>query len=124
MKPTQILMRLCKEAKLDGPYYQPGRVRVGTRVFTIPQDTDEETGEKTQTTQRVACTEAGTMKRRRAANSGANRRNPVTGFLRFLRQVRSPTTLRHDTGGPLSPLRFGFHFWSKLSCRKAYFVDV
>ena len=41
MKPSQILHKLCKDSKVDGPYYQPGRVRVGNRVFTAPQDDED-----------------------------------------------------------------------------------
>ncbi|KAK4312408.1 hypothetical protein Pmani_016177 [Petrolisthes manimaculis] len=35
MKPTQILARLCKESRLDGPHYGPGKVRVATKTFTL-----------------------------------------------------------------------------------------
>ena len=42
MKPTQILTKLCKDNKLDGPYYQPGKVRVGNRVFTGPIETGDD----------------------------------------------------------------------------------
>uniref|UniRef100_A0A8C4LYA0 Otoferlin n=1 Tax=Equus asinus asinus TaxID=83772 RepID=A0A8C4LYA0_EQUAS len=35
MKPSQILTRLCKEGKVDGPHFgPPGRVKVSNRVFT------------------------------------------------------------------------------------------
>ena len=44
MKPTLILAKLCKDYKLDGPYYQPGRVRVGNRVFTVPLEVEDEHG--------------------------------------------------------------------------------
>uniref|UniRef100_A0A673YZT8 Otoferlin n=1 Tax=Salmo trutta TaxID=8032 RepID=A0A673YZT8_SALTR len=34
MKPSQILAKLCKEGKLDGPHYGPGgRVKVANRIF-------------------------------------------------------------------------------------------
>uniref|UniRef100_A0AAZ3S3V0 C2 domain-containing protein n=1 Tax=Oncorhynchus tshawytscha TaxID=74940 RepID=A0AAZ3S3V0_ONCTS len=34
LKPTQILAKLCKEGKLDGPHYGPGgRVKVANRIF-------------------------------------------------------------------------------------------
>ena len=46
MKPTLILSKLCKEGKVDGPHYQPGRVRVANRIFTVPieqlEDEDRE----------------------------------------------------------------------------------
>ncbi|KAH3809212.1 hypothetical protein DPMN_137573, partial [Dreissena polymorpha] len=45
LKPTQILSRLCKEGKVDGPHYQPGKVRVENRIFTAPvDDTEDEEG--------------------------------------------------------------------------------
>lgn len=44
MKPTQILLKLCKEGKVDGPYYQPGKVRVGNRIFTVPLEVEDESG--------------------------------------------------------------------------------
>ncbi|KAL4236528.1 C2 domain [Mactra antiquata] len=48
MKPTQILAKLCKDGKVDGPHYQPGKVRVENRIFTAPIDDqeDEEGGRK------------------------------------------------------------------------------
>ena len=41
MKPTQILHKLCKDGKIEGPFYQPGRVRVANRVFTAPQEDED-----------------------------------------------------------------------------------
>ena len=38
MKPTQILARLCKDSRLDGPYYRPGKVKIGTKTFTMQPD--------------------------------------------------------------------------------------
>uniref|UniRef100_A0A7N8WQV8 Otoferlin n=1 Tax=Mastacembelus armatus TaxID=205130 RepID=A0A7N8WQV8_9TELE len=39
MKPTQILAKLCKDGKLDGPHYGPGgRVKVENRVFMKQTD--------------------------------------------------------------------------------------
>ncbi|XP_014669979.1 PREDICTED: otoferlin-like [Priapulus caudatus] len=37
MKPVQILGKLCKEGKLDGPHFQRDRVRIANRIFTIEQ---------------------------------------------------------------------------------------
>ena len=34
-KPSQILARLCKEARLDAPHYSGTSVAVGDRVFSI-----------------------------------------------------------------------------------------
>lgn len=46
MKPTQILSKLCKEGKIDGPHYGPGgRVKVLNRVFTGPTEIEDENGE-------------------------------------------------------------------------------
>ena len=42
MKPTAILAKLCKDAKVDGPHFMPNRVRLANRIFTLPPDLDEE----------------------------------------------------------------------------------
>ena len=47
-KPTQILAKLCKDGKVDGPYYHPGKARVGNRIFTAPIEY-EEPGEQCHT---------------------------------------------------------------------------
>lgn len=45
MKPTQILAKLCKDGKLDGPHYGPGgRVKVENRVFMAPTELEDENG--------------------------------------------------------------------------------
>ena len=45
VKPTQILSKLCKDGKVDGPHYQPGKVRVENRIFTAPiEELEEEDG--------------------------------------------------------------------------------
>lgn len=45
MKPSQILTRLCKEGKVDGPHFGPhGRVKVANRVFTGPSEIEDENG--------------------------------------------------------------------------------
>lgn len=47
MKPTQILAKLCKDGKLDGPHYGPeGRVKVENRVFMAPTEIEDENGER------------------------------------------------------------------------------
>ncbi|XP_045068010.1 fer-1-like protein 6 isoform X2 [Coregonus clupeaformis] len=33
-KPTELLTKLCKENRLDGPYLRPGRITIGDKVFT------------------------------------------------------------------------------------------
>ena len=38
MKPVQILTKLCKEGKLDGPHFSDGKVRVGEKTFTLQKD--------------------------------------------------------------------------------------
>ena len=38
MKPSQILSKLCKEGKVDGPYFTRHQVRVADRVFTVEKD--------------------------------------------------------------------------------------
>ena len=44
MKPVQILGKLCKDAKLDGPHFLPGKVRVGNRIFTVPPEMENDEG--------------------------------------------------------------------------------
>ncbi|XP_053394701.1 otoferlin-like isoform X1 [Mercenaria mercenaria] len=47
VKPTQILSKLCKDGKVDGPHYQPGKVRVENRIFTAPiEDLEDEDGQR------------------------------------------------------------------------------
>uniref|UniRef100_A0A673YZL2 Otoferlin n=1 Tax=Salmo trutta TaxID=8032 RepID=A0A673YZL2_SALTR len=46
MKPSQILAKLCKEGKLDGPHYGPGgRVKVANRIFMGATEIEDETDE-------------------------------------------------------------------------------
>ncbi|XP_037022357.2 fer-1-like protein 6 [Artibeus jamaicensis] len=45
-KPTEILTKLCKDNKLDGPYFHPGKIQIGNQVFSgktvfTEEDTDE-----------------------------------------------------------------------------------
>ncbi|KAK1875482.1 Otoferlin [Dissostichus eleginoides] len=57
MKPTQILAKLCKDGKLDGPHYGPtGRVKVENRVFMAPTEIEDENGLKRQTDEHLALT--------------------------------------------------------------------
>lgn len=52
LKPTQILAKLCKEGKLDGPHYGPGgRVKVANRVFMGPTEIEDENGTVFSTTE-------------------------------------------------------------------------
>uniref|UniRef100_A0A8C2HKE8 Otoferlin a n=1 Tax=Cyprinus carpio TaxID=7962 RepID=A0A8C2HKE8_CYPCA len=55
-KPTQILAKLCKEAKLDGPHYGPGgKVKVANRIFLGPTEIEDESLKK-QTEEHLALT--------------------------------------------------------------------
>ncbi|KAM4864947.1 fer-1-like protein 6 [Thomomys bottae] len=45
-KPTEILTKLCKDNKLDGPYFRPGKIQIGSKVFSgktvfTEEDTEE-----------------------------------------------------------------------------------
>ncbi|XP_059528772.1 fer-1-like protein 6 isoform X2 [Myotis daubentonii] len=45
-KPTEILAKLCKDNKLDGPYFHPGKIQIGSQVFSgktvfTEEDSDE-----------------------------------------------------------------------------------
>lgn len=45
-KPSQILAKLCKDGKLDGPHNGPGgKVKVANRVFLGPTEIEDESGE-------------------------------------------------------------------------------
>lgn len=45
MKPSQILGKLCKEGKIDGPHYGPGgKVKVANRIFLGPTEIEDENG--------------------------------------------------------------------------------
>ncbi|XP_062344346.1 otoferlin isoform X3 [Cinclus cinclus] len=55
MKPAQILSKLCKEGKVDGPHFGPGgRVKVANRVFTGPTEIEDENGQKKPTDEHLA----------------------------------------------------------------------
>ncbi|XP_069742588.1 otoferlin isoform X6 [Narcine bancroftii] len=55
MKPNQILTKLCKEGKIDGPHFGPGgRVKVANRVFTGPTEIEDENGVKKETDEHLA----------------------------------------------------------------------
>uniref|UniRef100_A0A8C1K178 Fer-1 like family member 6 n=1 Tax=Cyprinus carpio TaxID=7962 RepID=A0A8C1K178_CYPCA len=34
IKPTDLLIKLCKENRLDNPHFSPGRITIGNKVFT------------------------------------------------------------------------------------------
>lgn len=45
MKPSQILAKLCKDGKIDGPHYGPGgKVKVANRIFLGPTELEDENG--------------------------------------------------------------------------------
>jgi len=44
MKPSDILKKLCKDLKVDGPHFMPGKVRVGQKVFNGPIELEDENG--------------------------------------------------------------------------------
>ncbi|XP_075411922.1 otoferlin isoform X2 [Tenrec ecaudatus] len=55
MTPSQILTRLCKEGKVDGPHFgPPGRVKVANRVFTGPSEIEDENGQRKPTEEHVS----------------------------------------------------------------------
>ncbi|XP_054474149.1 otoferlin [Anoplopoma fimbria] len=57
MKPTQILAKLCKDGKIDGPHYGPGgKVKVANRIFMGSTEIDDENGLKKQTEEHLALT--------------------------------------------------------------------
>ncbi|XP_006157602.1 fer-1-like protein 6 [Tupaia chinensis] len=46
-KPTEILTKLCKDNKLDGPYFRPGKIQIGNQVFSGKTAFTEEDTDKT-----------------------------------------------------------------------------
>uniref|UniRef100_A0A673I2E6 Fer-1-like protein 6 n=1 Tax=Sinocyclocheilus rhinocerous TaxID=307959 RepID=A0A673I2E6_9TELE len=44
IKPTELLIKLCKENRLDNPHFSPGRITIGSKVFmgkTVFADEDQ-----------------------------------------------------------------------------------
>ena len=39
LKPVQLLTRLCKEGKVDGPHFNNGKVKVDGKTFTLSKGT-------------------------------------------------------------------------------------
>lgn len=39
MKPVQLLVKLCKEGKVDGPHFSNGKVKVGEKTFALSKGT-------------------------------------------------------------------------------------
>ncbi|XP_029318835.1 otoferlin isoform X6 [Cottoperca gobio] len=57
MKPSQILGKLCKDGKIDGPHYGPGgKVKVANRIFLGATEMEDENGLKKQTEEHLALT--------------------------------------------------------------------
>ncbi|XP_034017505.1 otoferlin isoform X1 [Thalassophryne amazonica] len=57
LKPSQILMKLCKDGKIDAPQYGPGgKVKVANRIFLGPTEIEDENGLKKQTEEHLALT--------------------------------------------------------------------
>ncbi|XP_042359531.1 otoferlin [Plectropomus leopardus] len=57
MKPSQILAKLCKDCKIDGPHYGPGgKVKVANRIFLGHTEIEDENGLKKQTEEHLALT--------------------------------------------------------------------
>uniref|UniRef100_A0A8D3B343 Otoferlin a n=1 Tax=Scophthalmus maximus TaxID=52904 RepID=A0A8D3B343_SCOMX len=49
LKPSQILTKLCKDGKIDGPHYGPGgKVKVASRIFLGPTEIEDENGTVTE----------------------------------------------------------------------------
>ena len=39
LKPVQLLTKLCKEGKVDGPHFSNGKVKVDGKTFTLSKGT-------------------------------------------------------------------------------------
>ncbi|KAL0985656.1 hypothetical protein UPYG_G00160070, partial [Umbra pygmaea] len=44
MKPSELLLKLCKDNRLDGPHLRPGRITIGDKVFTGKTVFEDEDG--------------------------------------------------------------------------------
>lgn len=56
MKPSQILAKLCKDGKIDGPHYGPGgKVKVANRIFHAQTELEDENGMTAFFSQTVIC---------------------------------------------------------------------
>ena len=53
MKPVQLLTKLCKEGKVDGPHFAMGKVRVGDMTFKLQKDPKEIVSSKSEFTRKV-----------------------------------------------------------------------
>ncbi|XP_077546879.1 ferlin family C2 domain-containing myoferlin misfire isoform X2 [Haemaphysalis longicornis] len=42
LRPSQVLAKLCRDTKLDGPHFSQNRVRVGTKTFAFRTDAEDE----------------------------------------------------------------------------------
>uniref|UniRef100_A0A7N6BSD7 C2 domain-containing protein n=1 Tax=Anabas testudineus TaxID=64144 RepID=A0A7N6BSD7_ANATE len=57
MKPSQILAKLCKDGKINGPHYGPGgKVKVANRIFHGPTELEDENGMTYQSEEHLALT--------------------------------------------------------------------
>ena len=50
LKPVQLLTKLCKEGKVDGPHFSNGKVKVDGKTFTLSKGTvhTSSSGEQSQ----------------------------------------------------------------------------
>ncbi|GFY55693.1 otoferlin [Trichonephila inaurata madagascariensis] len=64
LKPTQILAKLCKDLKLDGPYIMHNRIRIGGKAFTFQADGDTDASDE------VSCFSSSGEAARRAHGAG------------------------------------------------------
>ncbi|XP_050031171.2 otoferlin [Dermacentor andersoni] len=54
LRPSQVLAKLCRDTKLDGPHFTPNRVKVGTKTFVFRSDYEDEGGKLTDEHQSLA----------------------------------------------------------------------
>lgn len=46
-KPSQVLTKLCKDYKIEGPVFSPGKVKIGKKFYTGPVELEDENGKQT-----------------------------------------------------------------------------
>ncbi|KAH7976872.1 hypothetical protein HPB52_020818 [Rhipicephalus sanguineus] len=54
LRPSQVLAKLCRDTKLDGPHFSPNRVKVGSKAFVFRSDYEDEGGKLTDEHQSLA----------------------------------------------------------------------
>ncbi len=55
MKPVQMLTKLCKDGKVDGPHFSQGKVKVGDMTFKLQRQITANLGPHTSSKSENSC---------------------------------------------------------------------